>query len=104
MTAIDVAALVVTYGSTAVCWAFVVAYQLLTRGGWRRSSLGVHLMAIAFVDATIFTMLTAAHLWPWLALQPWFRWTYVVVVAGIAGVTAWRLVILWRANHPRAAR
>jgi hypothetical protein len=93
------ATIVITYVTTGVAWAFIIMYHALSHGGWRRDPIGRHLMALAGVDASIFSMLTAASLWPWLALQPWFRWVYLGMVSGIAGVTAWRAVILWRLYH-----
>lgn len=99
MTAIQYAAEVVTYATFAAAWGFIVLYHVLTRGDWRTTTVGRHVMALVAVDAAIFTMLTLAHLWPWLAAQAWYQWLYVCVVAGIAVVTVWRAVILWRVQH-----
>jgi hypothetical protein len=94
--------LVVTYVSTFVPWAFILAYHLMTAGTWRRDPMGWHIMAITAVDAGIFSMLLGAVWWPMLAGQPVYQWTYVLMVAGIPAVTAWRGVILWRLYRERA--
>jgi len=93
------AAVVVTYTTTAAAWLFIAMYHVLSRGGWRHDPVGRHLMSMVAVDAGIFTMLTAANLWPYLALQRWYQWTYLCVVAGIAVVTIWRGFILWRLHR-----
>jgi hypothetical protein len=101
MSAIQVAATVVTYATAYVAVVFCIMYHLVTGGDWRRTVVGRHVMALAAVDAAIFLMLSAANLWPWLAVQVWYEWAYVCVVAGIAIVTVWRGLILWRLNRPR---
>ena len=99
MTAIQYAAMIVTYTTAAVAWGFAIMYHTVTAGQWRKSAVGGHIMAFTLVDAAIFTMLTAANLWPYLAAQPWYQWAYVTVVAGIAVVTVWRGIILWKVNR-----
>lgn len=90
-----------TYTTALVTWTFIVLYHVLSRGTWRRDPLGRHLMALAGVDAAIFTMLSVADWLPRLAAARWFDWAYLVVVSGIAVTTAWRAAILWRLYHPR---
>jgi len=102
VTAFKLAGLTVTYATALVAWAFIILYHVLSRGAWRHDPLGRHLMALAAVDAAIFTTLAAANLWPVLAGTGWFRWVQLVVVSGIAVTTAWRAVILWRLYHPRS--
>lgn len=106
MSAYNVATLWVTYVSAFVPWAFIVAYHLISRGAWRRDAMGWHVMAITGVDASIFTMAVAGVWWPLLVGQPVWRWTGLVMVAGIPAVTVWRGVILWRLyrERPAAAR
>lgn len=101
-TALHFAAEVVTYGTAYVATMFCLMYHVITGGGWRHSSMGRHVMALAAVDAAIFLMLTAANLWPWLAIQVWYQWLYIAVVALISVVTVWRGVILWRLNRKKS--
>lgn len=99
-TPLGLASLLLTYITTAVAWAFIALYHVLTRGAWRHDQMGRHLMSLAGVDAGIFTMLSIATLWPQLAVQEWFQRSYLGTVSGIAAVTAWRAVILWRLHRP----
>lgn len=98
-----VAGLVLTYVSAAVPWVFVAFYQVMSRGAWRHDPMGWHIMALTAVDAAIFTQLIATTWWPQLALDMWWRWTQLLVVAGIPLVTVWRGLFLWRAYHPRSS-
>lgn len=100
MTALHYASLIVTYATVCVTWPGMVLYHRLTRGSWRDTAVGVHLMALAGVDAAIFSMLLLAVWWPVLALVGWYQWAYVASVAGIPVVNVWRTVILWRLYHP----
>lgn len=103
MSAYDVAALWVTYVSALIPWAFIVAYHLVSRGAWRRDPMGWHIMAITAVDAMIFTMAAVGFWMPLLSGEPVWRWTGLMMVAGIPAVTVWRGVILWRLYRERPA-
>lgn len=70
MKLIMLVGLVITYVSAFVPWAFVILYQVVTRGAWRRDNMGWHVMTLTAVDGLIFSMLVAADIHPQLASQP----------------------------------
>ena len=95
-----VAALVVTYVSSLVPWAFIIYYQVISKGAWRRDPMGWHIMALTAVDGSIFSMLLVSSWWPAVSLYHWWRWVGLAVIAGIPLVTVWRGYFAWRAFHP----
>jgi hypothetical protein len=97
-------ATVITYGTFLIALVFIVGYAYWTRGHWRDSTMGWHLMAIASSEALVFGLLSLAHLEPALAVHAWFRWVYLIAVATIGLVTLWRFIILWIVYHPRRGR
>jgi hypothetical protein len=101
VTAYTVAAVAVTYVSAIVPWVFVVLYHVMSGGAWRRDPMGRHIMALTAVDGSIFTMVVLTTWWPTLALDDWFKWSTLAVIAGIPLVTAWRGRFLWYAYHPK---
>lgn len=86
------------YVQGAAAWAFIAEYQRRTRGAWRRTILGWHVMALTFVDAIFSTEVALAHIWPWLALVPAFRVSLAAVFIAGALITMWRLGILVHAQ------
>jgi hypothetical protein len=90
---------VVVYATVATTWTFILLYQVISKGNWRKTEMGVHVMTYVAADALIFTMLGMANLIPWLAAQQWFLWTYIGAVSMIALSTMWRISILWRSRR-----
>ena len=74
---------------------FAISYHWRTRGTWRRSVVGWHLMAIAIVDAGPFAHLAVVVGWPVLAAYAWFQWSYRGSIAMMILVTAWRTALVF---------
>ena len=104
------ASVLVTWSNLLFPLMFLVQYQVTTRGAWRRSIIGWHVMVLTAVDMLIFGELGAALIWPRLGLLVWYQWMYVATVWGITLVTVWRMVMQWRSQrrgtellaHPQA--
>jgi hypothetical protein len=88
--------LAIIYASVLAPCGFIIAYQWRTRGLWRRSVVGWHLMAVAAAELGPFLHLAAAVIWPWLALLAWFQWSYRASIAAMAVVSVWRTFMVFR--------
>jgi hypothetical protein len=90
--------------STALIVMCVVAYQRTTRGAWRDSEEGRHLMAfmaaISLVLVTSLLRLVAVGGPPGPDRALWSAVVRDVVYAPIPAVFAWRLSIIIRAGRP----
>lgn len=85
--------LALVFGMVAVQVAFIAVYQWRTRGAWRRSVVGWHLMAVAAADLGPFLHLAAVAIWQWLVLLAWFQWSYRASIAAMIFVTGWRIAL-----------
>jgi hypothetical protein len=79
--------------------AFVALYHLSSP--WWRSEAGRHVMSFmgiigAVLILTLIRIVAGAKV---DAHWPWFTWLRVVVFAGVPGVIAWRLWMLWRLQY-----
>ena len=88
--------LAIIYVSVLAPCGFIVAYQVRTKGWWRRSVVGWHLMAVAVAELGPFLHLAAATVWPWLVLLAWFQWSYRASIVAMAAVSVWRTVLVFR--------
>lgn len=85
--------------TAAINTACVVAYGWTTRGGWRDSEMGRHLMCFmcseaAILDLSVVRMVAGGAGWP----DPvWFRVLRLVVFVTLPVVMGWRLAIIVRA-------
>jgi hypothetical protein len=85
--------------STGLILACIVAYSFTTRGGWRDSEVGRHLMAFMASEGSILVLgvvrlITESLGWP----DPdWFRGLRVLVFVTLPVVIAWRLRIILKA-------
>jgi hypothetical protein len=71
---------------------FMVSYHVGTRGYWRRSDIGVHLMTFALADAIVLAYVAAAFLgWIPLAVLPYLSALTYLTIAWLFG---WRTVIM----------
>lgn len=84
--------------------AFVVLYQALTRGAWRRSEFGWHAMSFMVVILIVCSLAVTAVLggasWPYRDTIRTHAWLAVALCLW------WRVVLLVRAQYPefRAGR
>ena len=68
MTLVDLATAAAIVSALAG-WGFVLAYQVRTRGAWRRTALGWHLMTFTACIALIFSFIVLIRVigpWSWL--------------------------------------
>lgn len=73
---------------------FVAAYQVTTRGAWRRDPMGRHVMAFVAADAAVL-VLGVVRVFAGSSLDTgWFAWLRVAVFVAIPWVLGWRLLIL----------
>jgi hypothetical protein len=87
--------LALIYAMVLVPWIFAAAYHWRTRGAWRRSTVGWHLMAIAVVDSGPFLHVALAVWWPVLASYEMYQWSYRLSIAAMVLVTAWRVFMVF---------
>jgi hypothetical protein len=76
---------------------FVTSYAWLTRGNWKHSLMGLHVMAFMIVILTVSSLAVATLFfgteWPYRDYIRAGAWGMV------AGVIWWRVVLLFRAQH-----
>jgi FlaA1/EpsC-like NDP-sugar epimerase len=90
--------------SAALCWAFVVVYHVMSRGSWRYSLIGRHLMVS---DGTVGTVLTLSviRIIGGPSLDPlWFQVLRMLVFAAVPVVVAWRIWLMVRAQRANNER
>jgi F0F1-type ATP synthase assembly protein I len=78
-----------------------ILYLIVSKGSWRGSEVGRHLVAFMIGEAFVLLLSWIAMLtvitygWP---DPPWFKWVRLVAfIVGVLGVLVWRLVLLLRA-------
>lgn len=82
-------------------WAFVAAYAWRTRGGWKRSREGWHLMTFTATLAVIFTLAVVVR----VVDVPGIRVIAVVLYGAIVVGLGWRLALVIAATkHSRDRR
>jgi hypothetical protein len=90
------ASTVLTVLGAVACWYFVVVYHWTTRGDWRRTPVGRHLMAFTANLGALFVLIVVARLWPDYPLRPQIT---LVFFAAVVAQLAWRCVLLHRYQH-----
>ncbi len=77
--------------------AFVLSYAWLTRGNWKHSMMGIHVMTFMIVILVVTSLAVAAAFfgsdWPY---RDWIR---VGAWSLVASVIWWRVVLLFLAQH-----
>lgn len=80
-------------------FVFVVSYAWMTRGGWRKNSMGVNMMAfmgaIAIVTSLAVTTIVWGVNWPGREIIRLLCW------GSIGALIWWRVIILYRVQHER---
>lgn len=71
MDVLDVLWMVVTCGALINCLVFMIGYQWKTRGGWRKRTMGRHLMAFAGAMTYTFMVLVLSMAIGPLGPGPW---------------------------------
>ena len=84
--------LVLAVAAFVAALLFMVSYHVGSRGAWRRSDIGVHLMTFGLTNAIVMAFVVLAFLgWIPAIVLPFFSaLTYLTV----AGLFAWRTVIM----------
>jgi hypothetical protein len=80
----------------AGCWYFVAAYWVTTRGDWRRTPGGRHVMQFTANLGVLFTLIVSARFWP---DYPGRSVVTLVAFAALVVQIGWRCVLLHRAQH-----
>jgi hypothetical protein len=78
-----------------------IAYHRQTKGAWRRSGMGRHMMAFAAALSAVFLLASARFITVDVLghTDPgWFQWLRLVVFTSIPIVIGWRRVLLARAQ------
>lgn len=91
----------IIFSTAIVSWFFVISYHFKSIADgyhWWGNEMGRHVMAFVAVEAGIFSLLSWVTITPRLALDTWFMWLYFGTVSGMAWVTLWRILILFRAD------
>lgn len=81
-------------------WAFVTTYQVRTRGRWRRSPEGWHLMTFTATLAIVFTLVVLVR----VVDIPGLGVIVVILYGAIDAGLAWRLALLATATKVRRDR
>jgi len=89
---------VLTAVGALACFYFVAAYQWETRGSWRKTAGGKHVMGFTAVLGAFFGLVFAARVWP---SYPGRDWISLVVFAAAVWQVLWRNVLLYVAQHPQ---
>lgn len=87
--------------ATAQTLEWLVAYHRQTRGAWRDSEMGRHLMIFMAALASVFALATVRFITVDLLgheLPLWFEWLRLVDFLSIPIVLAWRRLLLARAQ------
>lgn len=87
--------------STLVAVLCPPLYLIVSKGTWRHSEVGRHLMAFMVGEALVLTLtwiaMVTVSFWE-LPDPAWFQWLRLgAFVVGVLGVLAWRLLLLIRA-------
>lgn len=80
------------------CWYFVAVYWWKTRGDWRHSWAGRHVMLLSANFAVLLTLIVMARLWP---TYPGRSLVTIVVYAALVTQLVWQCVLLHRAQRRR---
>lgn len=79
-------------GALAMTLAFMLTYHLGTRGGWRRSDIGVHLMVFGATNGAVLAFVVLAFLGVLpVAVMPYISALTYLTVGWLFG---WRTVIM----------
>jgi hypothetical protein len=81
------------------CWYFVVSYWALTRGDFRLTPEGRHIMQFTANLGVLFSLIVAARIWP---DYPGRDAVTLVAFALLVGQIWWRIVLMHRAQHDRS--
>lgn len=90
--------------SALVAAEWAVAYQRLTGGDWRRSSMGRHVMVFMAVLGTVCAVFAARFVVVTVLDHDdtlWFRAVRLAVLAAVPAVLIWRRILLSRAQRER---
>jgi amino acid transporter len=92
VSVIDIVSLAFVVLAFIAASVFMLRYQMRTRGHWRDTPYGVHLMVFsgACVAIFVYTMLSTTGVVPEF-LRPWFR---SVIFLSMAFLFGWRTVLL----------
>ena len=96
MSVYQIASVVAVVSNTLVPLGFMIYYQVRTRGGWRRSVTGWHIMSLTGNDVLIFAMLLLQAIFLTLATSVVYQWAYLLVVWGVTPITTWRWLMVRR--------
>lgn len=81
----------------AACWYFAIAYWAFTRGGWRHTPAGRHVMGLSAALGALLTLIAVARLWPDF---PGRAWVTLGLFAVLVAQLVWQCVLLHRAQRP----
>lgn len=90
--------------SLLIAAEWLVAYHRLTRGAWRRSSMGRHLMTFMAVIAAVAFAFAARVVWVNMLGNDdnvWFRAARLLVLMAVPVVLMWRRILLHQAQRER---
>lgn len=83
------------------CWWFVISYQVLTGGDWRRTAVGRHLFSFTANLGMILTLITVARFWP---AYPGRQLIVVFTFGVLVGQVWYRVILLYRAQREQVPR
>lgn len=96
----DISTALTLVGAIAA-WYFVIAYWAFTRGDWRRTPSGWHIMLLTTDVAALLTLILAARLWPTYPGRPVIT---LVFYAALVGQLIYQCVLLHRVQRQPSAR
>lgn len=82
-------------------WYFVAAYWWSTRGDWRRTAAGRHIMLITANLGLLMSLIVAARVWP---DYPGRQAITAAAFAALVAQIGWRIVLMHRAQRTDARR
>lgn len=95
--------------SAFIATEFIVAYHVKTRGGWRDTPMGKHLMVFMAAIAVVLDVTAiedfVEDVVGFTTMPEWWEWFETSVFISIPCVLLWRRIILARvheANHVRS--
>lgn len=88
--------LLVTTVGVVAAWYFVAYYWTATKGTWKKSAMGRHLMGLTASIGVVLTNTLIIMAWPGYPGRPWVG--LVAYTASVAFLVQ-RCVLLNRANH-----
>lgn len=95
---------IIIFASAIIAVEWVFAYHWKSRGDWRVTNMGRHLMVFMASLAAILSMIAVETLIEDVlsgGMPGWWEWLELVVITSLPFVLAWRRVVLYQAQRTR---